>query len=156
MRRMILKVVVGVAITATVMFGADNSIGTWKRNVAQSKVNAASKNPIKSETMVNEAIEGGVKTTVTGERRDGTPIHISASLKYDGKDYPVIGANWETASGRQVDANTFNFEYKKSDGKYHVTGHTVISKDGKTMTETLKGTNSEGKPIDIVQVYDRQ
>jgi hypothetical protein len=38
-------------------------------------------------------------------------------------------------------------EQKKTGGKYHTTGRTVISKDGKTLTITNKGTDAEGKPI---------
>jgi hypothetical protein len=129
------------------MSGADNSIGTWKRNVAKSQYTPAPKNPIKSLTVVNEAADDGVKSTVTGEREDGTPINGGSSVKYDGKEYPVTGAPWDSTSMKQIDANTFTFESKKTGGKYHITGRSVISKDGKTMTTTTKGTNEEGKPI---------
>jgi hypothetical protein len=37
MRSILVKVFIGLAITSIGMFGADNSIGTWKRNVAKSK-----------------------------------------------------------------------------------------------------------------------
>jgi hypothetical protein len=42
------------------------------------------------------------------------------------------------------------------DGKYHATARMVISKDGRTMTSTVKGTNAEGKAMNNVMVYDKQ
>jgi hypothetical protein len=156
MRNIVVKLVIGVAITAIGMFGADNSIGTWKRNVAKSKSTPPVTNPIKSLTVVNEASDGGVKVTVTGERQDGTPINSSYSIKYDGKEYTVTGAPWDTVSMKQIDANTFTSEVKKTGGKYHATGRTVISKDGKTMTTTTKGTNAEGQPSSGTLIYEKQ
>lgn len=156
MRNAVAKLVIGVAITAIGMFGADNSIGTWKRNIAKSKSTPPVTNPIKSLTIVNEASDGGVKMTVTGERQDGTPINSSSSIKYDGKEYPVTGAPWDTVSMKQIDANTFTLEAKKTGGKYHVTGRTVISEDGKTMTTTTKGTNAEGHPTSATAIYEKQ
>ena len=158
MRNVLSRVLIGVAVTAIAMFGADNSIGTWKRNVAKSKSTPANKNPIKNLTLVYEAIDGGVKTTATGERQDGTAINSSSSVKYDGKEYPVAGTGtpWDTTSVKQIDANTFTFESKKTGGKYHSKGRTVISKDGKTMTSTSKGTNADGQPTSVVAVYEKQ
>jgi hypothetical protein len=37
-----------------------------------------------------------------------------------------------------------------------MTGRTVISKDGKTLTQTAKGTDAEGKPVASTAVADRQ
>jgi len=156
MRNIVVKLVIGVAITAIGMFGADNSIGTWKGNVAKFKSTPPVTNPIKSLTVVNEASDGGVKVTVTGERQDGTPINSSYSIKYDGKEYPVTGAPWDTVSMKQIGANTFTSEVKKTGGKYHATGRTVISKDGKTMTTTTKGTNAEGQPTSGTLIYEKQ
>ena len=103
-----------------------------------------------------EAIDGGVKQTATGERQDGTKINGGYTAKYDGKEYPVTGTTWDTTSMKQIDANTFTFENKKTGGKYHVTGRTIISKDGKTMTTTTKGTNAEGQPSSSTIIYEKQ
>ena len=156
MRHVLAKVFIGVAITAIGVLGADNSIGTWKRNIAKSTSTPPSKNPIRSLTLVYEASDGGSKLTVTGERQDGTAINSSSTVKYDGKDYPVTGAPWDTVSVRQIDANTFTFENKKPGGKYHNKGRSVISKDGKTMTTTTQGTDSEGKPTSGKYIYEKQ
>jgi ABC-type xylose transport system substrate-binding protein len=156
MRNIVAKLVIGVAITTIGMYGADNSIGTWKRNVAKSKSTPPATNPITSLTIVYEAVDGGVKTTVTGQRKDGTAINSTSTVKYDGKEYPVTGAPWDTISVKQIDANTFTSEVKKTGGKYHSKGRMVISKDGKTMTLTTKGTNEEGKPSSGKFIYEKQ
>ena len=119
MRRILARWVIGTAITAIGMFGADNSLGTWKRNVAKSKSSPPLSNPITSMKMVREASDGGVKSTSTGQRKDGTAIHSTYTAEYDGKEYPVTDAAWDTISIKQIDANTFTTETKKTGGKYH-------------------------------------
>jgi hypothetical protein len=42
------------------------------------------------------------------------------------------------------------------DGKVIATAHTVVSKDGKTSTRTVKGTDAQGNTVERVEVYDRQ
>ena len=154
MRKVLARLAIGVAITAIGLFGADNSLGTWKRNFE--KTTGSGPRTVKSLTTVREASDGGVKVTVKGEYMDGTPINSSYSVKYDGKEYPVSGAPWDTISIKQIDANTFTSEAKKTGGKYHTMGRTVISKDGKTMTLTSKGTNAEGKPTTASIVSEKQ
>jgi len=155
MRSIVAKMAIGVAITAIGMFGADSSVGTWKFNAAKSKTTAA--NPIKSQTDVREATpDGGMKVTRTGEMKDGTVVNFSFTIKYDGKEYPVTGGPFDTLSVKRTDANTTTFEVRKTGGKYHVTGRTAISKDGKTMTQTSKGTDADGKPVTATYIFNKQ
>jgi len=156
MRGVLIKGFICAAVTAVVLFGADNSIGTWKRNIEKSHSTPPPANPLTSLTLVYAPADGGTKLTATGERKDGTKINSTSTVKYDGKPYPVTGATWDTTAVKQIDANTFTFESNKTGGKYHVTGRTVISKDGKTMTTTTKGTNSEGQAFSATAVYDKQ
>ena len=157
MRKTLSKTLVVLAITTIAALGADNSIGTWKLNVEKSKYTPGPF-PVKSLTTVQESISGGVKLANTGARTDGTPINASVTLKYDGTAVAVTGtgASYDTIAVKQVDANTFTSETKKNTGPYHGTGRTVISKDGKTMTTTTKGTDGDGKPFTSTLVYDKQ
>ena len=155
MRNIAAKLVIGVAITAIGMFGADSSVGTWKYNAAKSKT--TSTNPTKSQTDVREATpDGGVKITRTVQLTDGTSADSSFTYKYDGKEYPVTGGLFDTISVKRIDANTTSWVASKTGGKYHVTGRTVISKDGKTLTQTSKGTDAEGKPVTQTLVFEKQ
>ena len=155
MRSIVAKLAIGVAITAIGMFGADSSAGTWKFNAAKSKT--TSSNPIKSQTDVREATpDGGMKVTRTGEMVDGTAVNFSFTITYDGKEYPVTGGPFDTLSVKRIDENTTSFEVRKTGGKYHVTGRTAISKDGKTMTQTSKGTDVDGKPVTSTYIFNKQ
>jgi hypothetical protein len=42
------------------------------------------------------------------------------------------------------------------DGKQTVLDHYVVSKDGKTLTVTTRGTDEKGKPAEAVYILDRQ
>jgi ABC-type xylose transport system substrate-binding protein len=77
------------------------------------------------------------------------------SGKYDGKDYPITGnPAADTASFKRVDDQTGESTFKK-DGKVTATNVRVLSKDGKTLTITSKGTTADGKPRSDVQVFEK-
>ena len=154
MRNVFARVSLFAVLTALGMAGADNTIGTWKLNMEKSKV-MVGPTAIKSLTTTREAVEGGVKLTATGTRADGA-LNSSYTAKYDGKSYPVTGAPWDTISIKQLDANTLAVINTKTGGKYKTTGRTVVSKDGKTMTNTAKGTDNEGKAMHQILVFEKQ
>jgi hypothetical protein len=134
---------------------ADHSVGIWKRNVGQTKYESANPNPITSLIMERDAVPGGLRIISKGHRKDGTPINYSVTVLYDGKDYPVsgIGSVFNTISVTEIDADHFPSVTKKGD--YHMNGMTVISKDGKTMTISNKGTGADGKPTTFSVVWDK-
>jgi hypothetical protein len=146
-----------VLATATIAaFGADNTIGTWKLNVAKSKSTPAPM-PVKSLTVTREAADGGAKVTTTGEQADGTAINASYTAKYDGKDVQITGNSpYDTIAIKQVNANTLTDTRKKTGGQYHATGRIVVSNGGKTLTGTTKGTNADGKEFTNIFVFDKQ
>ena len=156
MRTILAKAFVALAIATVAALGADNSLGTWKLNTEQSKFTPGPA-PVKSLTVMREASDGGVKVTVTGERADGTPISGGYAAKYDGKDVQVTGNTpYDTIAVKQVNANTFTDERKKTGDPYRSTGRTVISNGGKTMTTTTTGTNTDGKAFTNVMVFNKQ
>ena len=156
MRTLLTRTIVGLAITTVIALAADNTLGTWKLNMAKSKF-TPQPSPVKSLTIQRDAADGGVKVTVTGERADGSPADSSYTAKYDGVEVPVAGhAPYNAIAVTQVNANTLTDERKRTGTPYHATGRMVISKDGKTATLTTKGTNAEGKPFTNVMVYDKQ
>ena len=156
MRTLLTKAILALAITSVAAFGADNTLGTWKLDVAKSKYTPAPM-PVKSLTVTREASDGGVKVTTTGERING-PINATYTAKYDGTEVKVTGSNltYDTIAIKQVNANTLTDERKKTGGSYKVTSRTVVSNGGKTMTTTTKGTNPDGKESTSVLVFDKQ
>jgi hypothetical protein len=153
----ILGITLAMLAMAVIAFAADNTVGSWKYNTAKSKA-AAGVSPITNLTVTREAADGGSKITAKGERADGTKIDTVTTLKFDGKPVSVSGTGltWDTTSIKQVNANTLTEDRSKQGGKYHATVRTVVSKDGKTMTATSKGTGADGKPFTSVAVFDKQ
>ena len=151
------KLLLILAISTFAVFGADNSLGTWKLNVEKSKYTPGPL-PFKSITVVREASDGAVKVTVTGDRADGTAVNYSYTSKYDGTPATVTGTGspYDTTSTKRVNASTLTSERKNTGGSYHATVRTVVSKDGKTMTQTAKGTGTDGKPSTSTLVLEKQ
>lgn len=142
---------------AGIAVAADNTIGVWKYNTSKSKA-AAGVSPIKELTVTREASEGGVKVSAKGERADGSKIDTTTIAKYDGKEVPVTGSGltWDSTAIKQVNANTLTEERSKKGGQYHSMVRTVVSKDGKTMTSTTRGTGADSKPFTSVAVFEKQ
>jgi len=140
-------------VGAAVCFADDLQMGTWKLNEAKSKIGAGSP---KLTTVVYEAAGDSVKVTVDGTDGDGKPLHSEWTGKYDGKDYPVTGdPSTDTRSYKKVNDHTLAFTNKKGD-KVTISGHGVVSTDGKTRTVTLTATDSKGKKYTSTAVYDKQ
>jgi hypothetical protein len=76
--------------------------------------------------------------------------------KFDGKDVPWEGnPDADTALAKKIDDNSYENIWKKG-GKTTITAKAVVSKDGKTLTVTLTGTDSKGRTVNNTAVYDRQ
>lgn len=90
MRKEFSRSLLVLAIAAVAAMAADNSVGTWKVNIAKSKYTPPPM-PLKSYTMVREPSAGVVKVKITGERTDGTPITAGYSAKPDGSETAVTG-----------------------------------------------------------------
>jgi hypothetical protein len=109
MRKIFSLALFALAITTSVSaWGADNSLGTWKANIAKCKHTPAPW-PVKSLTVTREAAPGGVKVTNTGMRTDGSPINAGYTAKYDGSSSEVTGEGspYDSISVKQEDAETF-------------------------------------------------
>jgi hypothetical protein len=133
-----------------------SDVGTWKLNVAKSKY---SPGPAPRDQMLTIQAQGnGVKVSVEGTAADGSRISFSYTANYDGKDNPITGVGTngaDTAARKRINANTTEGTYKKA-GKVVSTLRGVVSKDGKVLTITGKGTNAQGQPVSTVTVWDKQ
>src|SRR5262244_2407824 len=152
----ILKIFIGVggvvAFLAVCLFATsslssfaqtDPIIGTWKLNLAKSKLIPGP--PPKSQTATYEAVGQGVKVTVKGADAEGKPIDFQYTANYDGKDYTVTGnPNYDAITLKRIDAYKVESTRKKG-GKVVSTSTRIISKDGRTLTITTKGVNAKGE-----------
>lgn len=137
---------------------SDQSAGTWRVNVAKSKFPPGQRPPMEEIFIVT--IENGQRiVTEKGIDADGKPL--SAKTTEPEKGGPLVRVEGPpppprmTAEDKLV--NDYTLERRVFDhGKQVITMRLVVSKDGKTRTETEKGATRDGKPFESVIVYDRQ
>jgi len=150
-------VVLIVSAASLLLAQGDLFVGTWKLNLAKSKYGTAQ--APKSQTRTVEPQGEGVKITMEGVAADGSRIEYSYTTNYDGKESPISGAGQangaDTFAVKRVDANTYTTTGTKA-GKVVTRNKTVVSKDGKVMTITSKGVDANGKPRNVVNVWDKQ
>lgn len=129
--------------------------GTWELSLAKSRFVPASRAP-KSQTRSYQ-VQGNQETARhTGVDAQGNPTLIEFTVSHDGKSHPLKGyADWDSISMERIDANTIEFTQSR-DGKVTLRGTRSVSKDGKTMTITAKGTTAKGEPVDDLLVFEKR
>ena len=146
--------VAAIAIISLPAQAGDPAAGTWELNLAKSKFTNAP--APKSETRTYEVTGQQSKMIGKGVNAQGSPYLIEFTANRDGKDYPYTGTpRADTISMTPVDASTVNWTTKKA-GKVMLTGTRVISKDGKVMTISGKGTDAKGQPVEMIMVFDKR
>jgi hypothetical protein len=140
-------------VCATPLFAADPFVGTWTLNTAKTKYTTGT--PPKNITLVIEEQGPNLQVTATGTSSDGSPISVKFTIPESGGKGSVQQGDANGITSKRVSANVRDNSYTK-DGKEIRSRHIVISKDGKTMTSKVKGTNPNGSPVDGTDVYDKQ
>jgi hypothetical protein len=135
-------------LCALTLVAADNPfIGTWKLDVVKSKF---SPGPApQSQTVV---IGADNKVEVSGMDDKGQAQ--SWSYMYTPGAAATITGIPDASVTETRKGNTVEHVWKI--GKGTQKGHGVVSKDGKTMIYTLKGTDGDGKKVDDRSVYEKQ
>ena len=153
MKTRITAVVTALSFAATVAcFAANPQMGTWKLNEGKSKIAPGMG---KSTTVTYTEQGDKIKVTVDGVDKDGKPTHGAWVGKWDGKAYKATGnLAWDSAAYRVVNDYTNDITTWKN-GKVAWTGHIIVSKDGKSRTVTVNGTDANGKKFTSKAVYDK-
>jgi hypothetical protein len=136
--------------------GPDRMIGRWELNVAKSTFNPGP-GP-KSDIRTYEDRGGITIITLEGVNAQGNPTYSVITVKYDGKDYPIVPRNGETTtmiSYKRVDANALAYTTKQG-GKVLVNATKTLSADGRTMTHQIKGTNAQGQAVNNMLVFEKR
>jgi hypothetical protein len=143
-----LPVVAAIAQVPTPVFG------TWVLDVAKSKYDPGP--PLKSQTRMYMAVPGGYRFTSDAVNAAGEKFHIEFTVAFDRKYHPMTGSpTSDSIMVKQVDANTVESTQKKGATVVQISQRTV-SKDGKTLTVTARGTSADGKPFANVEVFDKK
>lgn len=162
MRYLWATAVIGLALAGTTQGQPDPFTGTWKLNVAKSKMQPATAS--QRETLVLTVV-GDEETLVTDAVTSaGEPEVMKYTARYDGKIYPGT----TTISGKTVQVQKMNVVLHKidtrtrervgmADGKVTFRARRVLSEDGKTLTSTILSVDDKGKEIvREIRVFERQ
>jgi hypothetical protein len=138
---------------AAIAVAADPFVGTWKMNPAKSKFSLP---PLKSYTFKIEGLENGYSGIQDMVNSDGKVIHATITAKFDGKDYPIKDyPDADMMSFTRPNPNTTLYVAKKA-GKEAYRGQSVVSKDGKTLTDVGGGKDEKGQAFTYTIVMEKQ
>jgi len=160
-RRLIVSIIL--LTTAVAANGADPIVGTWKLNIAKSNfspvLQAVTKRAApKEHTEIYREIDGDlIEFTTTEIRADGSSDSGRLTWPRQGGMVKVL----EGQSGLLL------IESFIGPGNWYVTGllkdgrqfgvrHKTVSKDGKTLRQTITGMDQGGKAFEQLEVYERQ
>jgi hypothetical protein len=127
--------------------------GTWKINTAKSKYNPG---PAPKSGTVTYSMDGEwVVAKAEGVNAEGKATSSSNRYKFDGNEYPYKTANVDgMISVKRID--DFHSGATIKGGKASISSKAVISKDGKTRTQTQTGTDAQGRTVHNIVVSDKQ
>ena len=146
-----LFVTVVLAVFASGLLAQSNPfVGTWKLNLAKTKIISGA--PAKEQTVTIQML--GDQDQVTGTAPDGSPLKYEIPDKGGTGKFLAAGP-FDAVSSKRINDNTVEVSYLKG-GKEMLHIYSVVSKDGKTMTNTTKGTDAQGKPFSRVAVWEKQ
>jgi hypothetical protein len=155
-RQVILASTFLVAALATLSAPAADALnGTWQLNVAKSSYSPGPtpRSIVRTYTVTAD----GVRTVADTVNAAGVATHTDYTCKFDGMDYS-LGATApgqpDTAAWRRIDGHHYEMTLKMR-GQMLTTAKKVVSRDGKTLTDTVTGTNSDGKVVNNVLVWNR-
>ena len=160
MKRMLFVLAVFIlgSVVACPVLAQDNPfVGTWKLNIAKSKVESS---PLPKGLTRTVAADGtGLKYGYDGIAADGSAITYSFSSNFDGKASPVTGTGMPGGADslvlKRIDAHKTTATLSKG-GKEIGRSEAEVSKDGKVTTIKSKVKGADGKEISIVSVFDKQ
>lgn len=151
MRRIALLVLL-LGAPATVR-AADPIIGTWQLNLARSRYDPGP--APKSQTRIYTQDKTGIKAISIIVYRSGNTDTVHYPADYDGKEHPVAGSpDTDGIVMKRVDDYTAESSLMHA-GKVIGTTRRTVSRDGKALTITYRGTGPTGEQVSNTTYYDR-
>ena len=144
------------ASPASILAQTDPFAGTWKLNVTKSKYDPGP-SP-RSQTRLWEPSGDGQMVSVESIDATGNRRTFGYWIKYDGIDHPITGTivnGADSIATKHIDTYTLGATFKRN-GKIIERATFAVSKDGKVVTVTAKGTTANGQAFSNVTVWDKQ
>ena len=132
----------------------DAHLGKWSLSVGKSVYQPGP--PPRSQVRTYSRDGAGLKGVIETVQPLGVKTLVQYTAQFDGKDYPISGnSDVDTIALTRIDQWTFDATLKRS-GKVMTSVRNTVSKDGRTMTVTAKGTTARGQPTSSVAIFTRQ
>jgi hypothetical protein len=128
-------------------------VGAWKANLEKSQRDP--NHQFQSLTMRFEVSDEAMLLTFSGVNMAGKQESGTRKLRPDGKEYPIAEAPGVVEITKWVGSHTLELVAKK-DGKVVGESTYEVSKDGKTLTSKVRGTDAKGRQFEQVIVVDRE
>jgi hypothetical protein len=159
MRTTLLVCFVAFLGSASSLQAAEPFVGTWKLNVAKSKLTPTPPGmAANEETLVIQKTGEGYEITMKGTRENNSPFVVRYSVPQKGG--PLTFAEGAPPTGTSMASKRINDRtvdlITTRDGKAVSTNHVTVSANGKTMRGDEKGVDAQGKPIQGFAVWDKQ
>jgi len=146
------------AFSASAIFAADMFAGIWKMNIAKSTGGIATTNTTQILSVGN-----GIRLVGDSVNSAGIKSHLEFTAQFDSKDYPfnqmldgkLITDGNDKISAKKIDDYTVEVTRKRHDDVLAVI-KMVVSKDAKTMTSTVTGTDPQGDPFSSTTIFEKQ
>ena len=151
-KAMVVLVVLGLVGT---IWAADPTLGTWKLNIAKSKL-TPSEAQIKELTWAKREIGDQFEIIFTGIGTDGETFTYKIMAPIKGG---VCQSDVVAKDGMMVTTVISSGEWYVTsllNGKQVGEGHYVLSKDGKTINRTSKAIDAQGNLNETLMVFDKQ
>lgn len=153
-------VLLSIAVSAIAQAGNPLS-GKWSINLAKSKYSPANL-ALKSSDSQFDVTADTVKLINQGVDGQGRVTRLEYTARFDGKPHPVKSTvdgkpspNQDAITWKKIDDYTYeNVAMLK--GKPLTTTRVTVSRDGKTRTNTVTGTDAQGRTINNVVVYEKR
>ena len=152
MKRLLSLILLAGVLFAAPAFAADPIVGTWKLNVAKSKLADAA---LTGGTRVYTEADGlyTLEQKLTGA--DGKERSSRTQYRDGKEEKQAPGGAADATVAKKIDANTWDFDLKKA-GKVVGHVHRLVSADGKTLTVHNAGAKLSGAGGDETLVFDKQ
>jgi hypothetical protein len=149
-------VIIAIAAQPVAAFAqaADPATGTWVLNLARSAYDPGP--PPKSQTRTYTPTANGYKFSGDAVSILGDKSHTEFIAVFDNKFHRIAGSPIaDSIMVRRINATTVE-TIQKQGARVVTSSMRTISKDGKTLTNTSKGTTPDGQTYTKVEVFERK
>jgi hypothetical protein len=133
----------------------DAFVGTWSLNPGKSEFDVHHR-PSEATIVFEIGVEGGYLMTAEGAKANGERVRERPQrFMPDGKQYPVPELPGLTAVATRPEANMLRAEVRRDDGTMAGQAEYVVSADGRSLTATNSGFDSQLRQFQQRTVWER-